>query len=302
MQFQSRPSVPAWRPAVPSLLQAPLAGIGQIYFQSSPLFGALLLGCLYLTAPAMAAGCLLGVCVANGTAWALDFPEDARHAGLYGFNGALSGVGLCAAYSFNVALLCWITLAGMATAMLARAMSGRGLPPLTSLFVLVMWLARAAGPMTGLAPNVAQGIALLPAGAAAGCGMAPLAYVFCAVGQASFVAAVPLGMLLWTALARGRWHLGVWTLGGAALAWGALALAPLVAPAWPVAALATGMGVNCALTLLGLTVHGRAWRWRCAGGLASVALCVACAALGLAFYTLPFVLSVWLVLAASRAK
>jgi urea transporter len=283
---------------MPSVLQAPLAGIGQLYFQSSPLFGALLLGCLYLTSPAMAAGCLLGVCVANGTAWVLDFPADERNAGLYGFNSALSGVGLCAGYQCNVALVCWITLAGMATAMLTRALVSRRLPALTFLFVLVMWLAGGLGPASGLEPELTA----QPAGAASGCGLAPLAYVFCAVGQASFVGTFPLAMLIWTALARRCWHLGVWTLGGGALAWGTLSFAALVAPAWPAAALTAGAGVNCALTLLGLTVHGRDWRWRCAGGVASIGLCVVCAALGLAFYTLPFVLAVWLVLALSRIK
>ncbi|MBA5604334.1 urea transporter [Duganella sp. FT3S] len=275
-------------------MRAPLAGIGQIYFQSSPLFGALLLGCLYLTAPALAAGCLLGVGAASGTAWALDFPRAEREAGTYGFNGALGGTGLCVFWQCNVALLCWITLTGIVTALLSRAMTRRGWPPLTFPFVLVMWLSGATGPALGLAPH--------GTGAVAGCGMAPLAYVFCAIGQASFVGLAALGMLLCAALARGRWQLGAWSLGGAALAWGAMALAPLVAPAMPPAAMATGAGVNSALALLGLSVHERHWRWRCAGGVASIALCAACAALGVDFYTLPFVLSVWLVLALTSKK
>ncbi|MBA5638351.1 urea transporter [Duganella sp. LX20W] len=275
-------------------MRGPLAGIGQIYFQSSPLFGALLLGCLYLTAPALAAGCLLGVGAASGTAWLLNFPQAGRDAGLYGFNGALAGVGLCVTWQFNVALLCWIVLAGIATALLSRAMARLGWPPLTFLFVLVMWLSKAAGPALGLELHGAR--------AAAGCGMAPFAYVFCAIGQASFIGMGALGLLLWAALARGRWPWGAWTLGGAALAWCVLSLAPLVAPAAPLGAVATGAGVNSTLTVLGLSVHERHWGWRCAGGVASIALCAVGAALRLDFYTLPFVLSVWLVLGLTRAK
>jgi urea transporter len=275
-------------------MRSPLAGIGQIYFQSSPLFGALLLGCLYLTAPALAAGCLLGVGAASGTAWLLDFPRAERGAGIYGFNGALAGAGLSAGWQFNLALLCWITIVGIVTALLSRALTRRGLPPLTCLFVLAMWLTGAVGPALGLLRQAKWG--------STGCGMTPLAYVFCVIGQASFVGMAALGMVLWAALARGGWRIGAWSLAGAALAWGAVSLAVLVAPALPLTAVATGAGVNSALTVLGLSVHGRHWRWRCAGAAASIALCAGCAALGLDFYTLPFVLSVWLVLAATRSK
>ncbi|MBA5687371.1 urea transporter [Rugamonas apoptosis] len=270
-------------------MRSPLAGIGQIYFQSSPLFGLLLLGCLYLSAPALAAGCLLGVCAASGTAWTLDYPQAEREAGQYGFNGALSGVGLCAAWQFNVALLCWIALAGMATALLTRAMTRWGWPPLTFLFVLVMWLSTAAGPALGLTSRMSE--------VGAGCGMASPGYAFCVIGQASFVGAAAPGLLLWLALARGRKHLGAWGLAGGGLAWAVLSLASLALPAAPVAAVATAAGANSALTALGLSVHERHWRWRCLGAVTSIGLCACFAALGLDFYTLPFVLSVWLVLA-----
>lgn len=275
-------------------MRSPLAGIGQIYFQSSPLFGLLLLGCLYLSAPALAAGCLLGVCAASGTAWALDYPEAERAAGQYGFNGALSGVGLCAAWQFNLALLCWITLAGMATALLTRAMARRGWPPLTFLFVLVMWLSSAAAPALGLTPRMAGGVA--------GCALASPGYAFCAIGQAGFMGMAALGLLLWLALARTRWHLGAWGLAGAGLAWAVLSLASLALPTAPVAAVASAAGANSALTALGLSVHARHWRWRCVGAVTSIGLCAGFAALGLDFYTLPFVLSVWLVLAVTARK
>jgi urea transporter len=275
------------------MMRSPLAGIGQIYFQASPWYGGLLLGCLYLMAPPMAAGCLLGVCAASGTAWALAFPVRERKAGVYGFNGALSGAGLCVAWQFNVALLCWITLAGILTALLARAMERHKLPPLTFLFVLVMWAAAALGPAFGLEP--------LPAGAAPACTLAPLSYVFCTFGQASFAAATPVGLLLLVALAKVRWQWGAWAAGGAAMAWSALGLAGQVAPAGQVAQLGAAAGVNCSLVALGLSVRECDWRWRCVGAAVCFALCVAGVGLGRALYTLPFVLSVWLVLAARRA-
>lgn len=275
-------------------MRATLAGIGQIYFQSSPWFGAVLLGCLYLTAPVLAAGCLLGVGAATGTAWLLDFPQAERAAGIYGFNGALAGVGLCAGWQWSGALLCWIIAAGSATALLTRAITCRGLTPLTILFVLVMWLTSAAGPAIGLAPLAALG--------APGCGTTPLAYVFCVIGQASFIGLSALGLLLWAALAPGGWRLGAWGLFGAGLAWCAVSLAAWVTPTLPLAGVATGAGVNSALAVLGLSVHERHWRWRCAGAVASIALCAACALWRRDFYTLPFVLSVWLVLAITRSK
>lgn len=288
-----RASASVLRLAVPDALRSCLAGIGQIYFQSSPAFGAILLLCLYLTSPALAAACLLGVCVATLSAWALEFPAAARLSGQYGFNAALSAVGLCVSYQINAALLTMIVLVAILSVVGTHACARLRVAPLTFQFVLVMWLAAAAGPCLGLSAQAPR-----PGGA---CTMAPLEFVFCALGQASFIGAVPLGALLWTALARGRWHLGVWALTGAAMAWLA---ATLAAPLWAGAMAegqATGVGVNSALLMLGLSERNCPWPWRMVGILVCLTISIACSATALPCFTLPFMLTMWLIVGIRNA-
>lgn len=286
MQFQPRSSSFGWRFTVPVALRGQLSSLGQIYFQSSPVFGAALLLCLCLADPVLAFGALACGSVALGTAWAMGFPDDDRIRGLYSFNAALSGVGLCARYQLSSGLVGWLALTGVVTAVVSRAAQKQGVPVLTSLFVLAMWATAAAAPYAGL----------LPAAGTAQCLIASPGYVPCALGQASFFGAAPPGMLLVAALLWCDWRAALWALGGAALAWSVLAMAAATAPDMPLAVLATGMGVNCALSALGLSVHGVRWPLRLAG----VAVCIALSALagagGISCYTMPFVLAIWMVL------
>lgn len=291
MLYQSPDLAPEGRLRLSAVLQTPLAGIAQIYFQSSPVFGAIFLLCLYLSGPALAIGCVLGVCAASATAWAVELPPGERAAGTYGYNAALAGVGVCASYQLNLALVLWIVLAGVLTSLLTHALLRFKLVALTIQFVLVMWLAAAIGPSLGLQPAAQNG---------ASCGMAPLSYAFCSLGQVSFIGAAPLGMVLWSALARDRWRYGMWMLAGAAMAWCAASVGIDLMAQSDGAALATGMGVNSVLAMLALCVHQRAWHWRVAGAALSISLCVTFGAVGLPYYTLPFVLATWMILPLSR--
>ena len=274
MQFQPRSYWLAWRCSIPLALHELLSSIGQIYLQSSPIFGIALLLCLYLTDPALVVGCVLGACVASATAWMLAFPDEDRRQGIYGFNGALSGAGLTALYQFSSALTAWIALAGVLTALLSRAAQRAGLPVLTSLFVLVMWLTAAAAPKVGLKALGVPAVTRLPA---------MPGHFFEPVANISFARGGALGVLLCVVLAVRDWRQGGWLLAG--LMMGAAA---------PVAA--TGAGVNCALTVLGLSVHGRSWPWRLGGGVVCIVFCMAFSAAGIAAFTAPFVLATWQVL------
>jgi len=274
MQFQPRSYWLAWRCSIPLALHELLSSIGQIYFQSSPIFGIALLLCLYLTDPALAMGCVLGACVASATAWMLAFPDEDRRQGIYSFNGALSGAGLAALYQFSSALAAWIALAGVLTALLSRAAQRAGLPVLTSLFVLVMWLTAAAAPQLGLLASSMPPGSRLPA---------MPGHFFEPVANISFARGGGVGALLWLVLAVRDWRQSAWLLAGVALG----AVAPTVA---------AGEGVNCALTLLGLSVHRRSWPWRVGGGAVCIVFCMAFSAAGVAAFTAPFVLTTWMVL------
>ena len=277
-----------------SLLQSLLAGIGQIYFQAAPLTGAVLLLCLYLSRPVLALGCLLGVIAATATACAAGFPREQRQQGLYGFNAALSGVGLCSFYQLNPALLVWIVLAGVLTAFVMHAfLRWCKLPALTLQFVLLMLLAAVFGPVAGLHR-------LPPLPTSGTCSAVLLNYPFCVTGQIGFISSVPLGMLVWTALAHHRWHLGASALLGALFAWCALVLGNSLWPQAHIAMQAAGMGVNCMLVMLGLSVYQRAWPLRFLGSGVSILLCLVFGRMALPYFTLPFVLATWTVLLLSR--
>lgn len=274
------------RVAVPLVLQRQLTAIGQIYFQDSPIFGTVLLLCLYLSGPALALGCALGVGSAALAAWALKLPTERRDNGLYSYNGALTGIGLCASYQLSGALLLWIAAAGVLTAGLTYAAERARIPPLTMPFVLMMWLAGSAGAGYGLQGDTP------PAGA---CGASAVSYLFCSMGQAVFIGVAPLGMLLWAAMARRRWHVAMWGLSGAALSWLSIALAGRLWPDSGIEAHAAGAGINATLTMLALSAGQTRWPLRLAGAALGIALSLALGDAGLAYFTLPFILATWLV-------
>jgi urea transporter len=283
MFHESHRRVPVLRLGPPLALQNQLTAIAQIYLQSSPVFGTVVLLCLYLTAPALALGCLLGACAASASAWVLGFPDEDRKSGLYSFNGALSGAGLSSCYQSGSALLGWIILIGVITAILARAMQRRGIPALTSLFVGAMWMTMAAAPALGLEP-------LLPPAAQVH-DLGPCGWVVRVVGQVAFIGLTPFCMLVWASLTHRQWRQGAWMLAGAALAWSAAA-------AWDGASesLLRGMGINSALTALALTVFNFSRPVRLVGAVTSILLSIAFDAIGLPSFTLPFVLATWLFL------
>ena len=295
MFFESRSRESAWRVGVPLAVQGQLSAIAQIYLQSSPIFGTAVLLCLYLTQPTLALGCLLGACVASATAWTLAFPDDDRRQGLYSFNAALSGAGVCAGYQFCSALAGWIAVIGVLTALLSRVAQRAGIPVLTSLFVVAMWLTMAVAPLLGLQPAVQAAT-----GDAGACGLGPLNYLFCVVGQVTFVGPAALGMLVWAVLARRRWHLAMWTLAGAALAWCVASTADMLLRWAVITSQATGMGINAALAMLALATFGRPWPLRLLGAALSILLCLCFGAAGLPYFTLPFVLATWFIVGTSK--
>lgn len=274
-------------------LQRQLTAMAQIYFQDSAVFGAVLLLCLYLSGPALALGCMLGAGCASVAACALKLPEARRHNGLYGFNGALTGIGLCATYQLGGALLTWVAMAGVLTAVLTRLIERMRIPPLTLPFVLLMWLAAAVGSNFGLQrPPPAAGV----------CGATAFSSLFCSLGGAAFIGLAPLGMLLWAALARRDWHLAMWALSGAALSRLGITLASWLLPGSGVEAHAAGAGINSLLVALALHTHQCGWPGCLAGTALSFALAAMFGVAGLPCFTLPFILATWLVLLTTHIK
>ncbi len=264
------------------------ASFAQIYFIPSAGIGALLLAVLALAdLPAAITG-LAASGAASCFAVLLRLPRDLRRTGLFGYNGALTGIAFGALWQPDATFAIWLTicvgLTVTATAVFARCQR----PALTGPFVAVMALSWALQPWLALAPR---------AGTLA-CDASTPGFVFCSVGQVVFVAPLVLGLLTWYVLALWNARATLWALAAGGVVWfGFTTLTTL----WPsIAAQAGGIGVNAFLAALGLGVFGRQLNIRLLGAVLAALICIVLGGwlgpLGWPYFTLPFNLAVWTVL------
>ncbi|AJC21829.1 urea transporter [Pandoraea pulmonicola] len=274
-------------------LRGTAASFAQIYFIPSASAGLLLFAVLTLADGTVAISGFAASFVASAVAIGLRLPRESRHTGLYGYNGALTGIAFGALWQPNAIYALWLAICVCLTVMATAALARRNLPALTGPFVGVMMGSWAMQPGLGLTPRIG----------ALDCGTGTPGFVFCAVGQVVFVAPLVLGLLVWYVLALWNLRATLWALAAAVVVWSGIAL---TAAQWPaLAGQAVGIGVNAFLAALGLGVFGRSPALRFVGaGLASL-LCVALGTwlgpLGWPYFTLPFNLAVWIVLAWSDA-
>ncbi|MEV4599088.1 urea transporter [Amycolatopsis sp. NPDC049253] len=118
-----------------------LRGIGQVVFMNSPITGAFILLATWLQEPWLGFGATVGVVASTLAALALGFDRDAIHAGLYGFNGVLVGLGLALflAPEWDGIVILWIILLSAVSSILMAALAAAfggawGVPPFTLAF------------------------------------------------------------------------------------------------------------------------------------------------------------------------
>ncbi|MEU4666966.1 urea transporter [Amycolatopsis sp. NPDC023774] len=118
-----------------------LRGIGQVVFMNSPITGAFILLATWLQEPWLGFGATVGVVASTLAALALGFDRDAIHAGLYGFNGVLTGLGLALFLSpeWDGIVILWIILLSGVSSILMAALAATfggswGVPPFTLAF------------------------------------------------------------------------------------------------------------------------------------------------------------------------
>ncbi|TAL57063.1 urea transporter [Pandoraea sp.] len=265
-----------------AFLRACWRGLAQIYFQPSVFTGMAFFAILVLADPPAALGGALGSVVATATAWSLRLPRKPLHAGLYSYNGALTGIALAALFQATSVLAAWLVLAAMLGVALTHLLAARRVPALTGPFVAIMLLTMAWAPALGLAHRHSL---------ATGCQPGDLGFVFCSIGQVVFVAPLALGLLLSYVLAVRDTRATAWAMLGALLVW---ACAAALGPVWPpLAAQTGGIGVNSFLAALGLGMFGFGVPARLAGAFAASLLCLLFGALSWPYFTLPFNLAVW---------
>ncbi|HEU0196408.1 MAG TPA: urea transporter [Nevskiaceae bacterium] len=293
-------------------VDAVLRGLGQVMLQNNSYAGLLFLIGLFWNSWLFAVAALVGTVAATATAWLMDAQRADIRAGLYGFNGALVGIGLL--YFLHPVVLTWIYVivaAGCSTvvmAALSRWLDAWRTPALTAPFVITTLLfilacARLGRlqvtdvlPVAGLPQaTTVQGVVTA----------ATLAHgLFTGVAQVFFQGSLMtgvfflLGLLVSSRSACAAALLG--SIGGMLVAWALGASEPAIR--------AGAFGFNPVLTAIalgsGCFLKG-AWSWAYAllgvvvTTVVYAALSAALEPLGMPALTAPFVLVVWLFLMAS---
>lgn len=268
-------------------------GFGQIMLQENASSGLFIFLGLFCGSSWAAAMALLGNVAGTLSAWVAGF--DKRHImqGLYGFNGALVGLGVWALMELN-GLSVGLAVAGaVASTFIARAfMLVRGLPGFTAPFILSVWLLLAIAPLFG--GGLLQSSSPLPSAG----GVDWLQACFLNFGQVMFQGnTLAAGCLFLLALLDNSGRVAVYALGGSLLS---IVAAYLFQADF--SAINAGLmgynGVLCAIALAGKGIKPACWA--VFSVLISVGLQMAGMRYGVVTLTAPFVLSAWIVLFLTR--
>ncbi|WP_217476645.1 urea transporter [Stutzerimonas stutzeri] len=276
-------------PSLPSAAQAALNGVSQIFLQTNPLCGLLIVVTLSLYAPALLAGALLGLLSGTVAAWRLGYARQDIESGLYGYNATLLGVLITLVMGIGAASLLLVVVSGALSSLLQRRllrhMRERGGPAVFTLaFVLLGWLALA---LAGMLDTVAE--ARLPDPDVDGRGA--LGAMASGIGQVMFLGAPGAGLGLLAAVWVADRRAGLWALCGSAVGVYCTLLLGLGAPQ----ALAGLDGYNPALAALALSQVHRSALAPALGIVLAIACRWAFDQLGLAPLTMPFILACWAV-------
>jgi urea transporter len=121
-----------------------LRGCGQVMFQNNPVTGLLFLIGIFINSPLLGLAGLIGLIVSTVTAMLLRVERTLVRAGLFGYNGILTGIGLAFFLQWNAFLVVYIIIGAVISTVvmmaLANFFSTWDMPALTAPFVLTTWL------------------------------------------------------------------------------------------------------------------------------------------------------------------
>lgn len=294
-----------------------LRGAGQVMLQNNPLTGLLFIvgifwGAVAAGSVAIGIGAVAALLLSTLTAMLLHVERESLNQGLYGFNGALVGIGV-ATFLQNT-LLMWVYLAlGAAfstVVMLAitNLLRTWKMPALTFPFVLTTWLlvlavyqfthlpAESLGP-----PSLALGGSLLGAHASLTAGFLLTGWAT-GVAQVFLINNIITGIIFVVALAVNSWQAMMLALAGSAV--GLLVALVFGANAHSIGAGLYGFSAVLTAIALGSVFYRLSFTvalYAIAGAIATViiqaALNTALSPVGIPTFTAPFVLATWLFLA-----
>jgi urea transporter len=129
---------------VVAFLDAVCRGCGQVMFQNNPYTGLVFFIGIFYNSWTLGLCAVVGTMSATLTAQILGADKDAIKAGLFGFNGTLAGIALPFYFAFNPTLLVYVIVNGAFSAIIMAALmqflSKWGVAALTAPFVLATWL------------------------------------------------------------------------------------------------------------------------------------------------------------------
>lgn len=121
-------------------IQSILRSMGQIMFQNNIWSGLLFLTGIFYNSWLLGLAALLGTIISISTSQILRYPKEDIENGLYGFNGALSGIALWYFFGFNSTTLFAVIISIVLTTVLFHYLK-KVIPPFTAPFIIITWIA-----------------------------------------------------------------------------------------------------------------------------------------------------------------
>jgi urea transporter len=266
-----------------------LRSFGQIMFQNNSYSGLLFLIGIFYNSPILGLTAILGIISSITIAQILNYPKEDVQNGIYGFNGALSGIALVYFFGFNATILFSLILGSALTSPLYYYLK-RVIRPFTAPFVISTWIVISLlllifnFPFVSSVSSVYQTIDLI-------------AFSTNSFGQVMFQENTITGLLFLLAIAINSKRSAIYAL-FAAIAGSFVGL--LLQE--PVSVINAGlMGYNAVLCAIALADHKRsAILWITIATILSVILTIVFSKFGITALTAPFVLSTWIILKLSK--
>lgn len=120
-------------------IQLVLRGIGQVMFQNNIYSGILFLIGVFYNYWLLGLATLLGTITSTYTAQFLKYPKEDIENGLYGFNGALTGIAVLCFFEISLSAVVALIIASFLSSLLMNLLS-KFTQPFTAPFVLITWV------------------------------------------------------------------------------------------------------------------------------------------------------------------
>lgn len=267
------------------LIQAILRGVGQVMFQNNSYSGALFLIGIFYNSWLLGVAALLGTIISTLVALLLKYSNKDIQDGLYGFNGALTGIAALCFFEPTTSSLLALVLGTIVSTLVMHYLK-RIIPPFTAPFVLVTWI------LIYTLLFVVQ-LPLISSSALPLITIDVLATTSKSFGQVMFQENNITGLFFLLGIALNNRLMAVYALYAVVLS----SFASWII-AVPFAEINTGlMGYNAILCAIALTEKNkRDILWITAASILSTVLNIALAKTGIITLTAPFVLVTWIIL------